>query len=82
MLTHATYHSRAPGPHARPAPPLKERSTDLLGLASERNIMVPRGEDGKRDGLGGMSTMNTDSKQLHAIISLKDVAHCRGEPQQ
>lgn len=43
---------------------------------------MPKGEDGKWDGLGGMSTVNVNSKQLHAIISLKDVARCRGESQQ
>lgn len=54
----------------------------LLGPASERTLMVPKGECRKQDGLGGTSTLNIDSEQLHAIIPLKDVARCRVDAQQ
>lgn len=40
---------------------------------------MAKGEGRKQDGLGGISTLNIDSKQLYAIISLEDVAHCRAE---
>lgn len=58
IQTHILYHLHAPGPHARLAPPLEERSMVLLGPASERTLMVPKGESRKQDGLGGISTLN------------------------
>lgn len=77
VLTHAPYCLRAPGPRAR----REERSMVLLRPASERTLMVPKGEGRKQDGLGGIA-LNIGSKQLHAIISLKDVACCRVDAQQ
>ena len=53
-----------------------------MGLASERTLTVPKGEGRKQDGLGGISTLNIASKQLNAIISLKDMARCRVDAQQ
>lgn len=63
MLTHVLYTL-----HAQLAPLLEERSMVLLGPNRTLKVLERKGR--KQDGLGAISTLNIESKQLHDIISL------------